>query len=89
MINKLDDFVCEEACRVIREAMDNGETLVPLSINVSRANLYHDDLLEILDGLVDKYNIPKVFLRVEITESAYVDNPKRLINTVNMLKKSG
>lgn len=89
MINKLDHYVWEEACRVIREAMDNKEALVPLSINVSRANLYHDDLLKILDGLVDKYNIPKEFLRVEITESAYVDNPERLINTVNLLKKSG
>lgn len=89
MINKLDHYVWEEACRVIREAKDAGDVLVPLSINVSRANLYHDDLLEILDGLIAKYDIPKYLLRVEITESAYIDNPERLINTVNMLKQSG
>ena len=89
MINKLDHYVWEEACRIIRTMIDNGENVVPLSINVSRANLYYDDLVATLDGLVKKYNIPEGYLRVEITETAYMDNPQRLINTVNELKSKG
>lgn len=89
MINKLDHYVWEEACRIIREMLDEGDNAVPLSINVSRANLYHDDLTDILDSLVQKYNIPEGYLRVEITETAYMDNPERLIDTVNKLKTKG
>ncbi len=89
MISKLDHFVWEEACRIIRDMIDQGVRVVPLSINVSRVNLYHNDLPDILDGLTAKYNIPREYLRVEITESAYMDNREQLIFTVNRLKAAG
>lgn len=89
LITKLDLYVWEEACRIIKRMRQYGGKIVPLSINVSRTNLNFLDLSDTLCRLVEKYNIPIDALRVEITESAYIDNPGRLVNTVVELKKRG
>lgn len=70
-IIKLDRFIWEEACKQIREWMDNGITPIPLSVNVSRAylgNMSNDTVSEIYE-LVKKYDIPIELLQLEITES--------------------
>lgn len=68
-ITKLDACVWEQACRTIRHWIDSGAEPVPVSINISRVHLNNDNFIKILDGLVEKYNIPKELLEVEITES--------------------
>ncbi len=89
VVTKLDKYVWEEACILIRRMMDSGEGIIPLSINVSRVDLMLEDVVDILKGLVHKYDIPQKYLRVEITESAYMDNPDKLIHTIRELKEEG
>ena len=89
VVTKLDKYVWEEACILIRRMMDSGEGIIPLSINVSRVDLMLEDVVGILRNLVTKYEIPHKYLRVEITESAYMDNPDKLVNTIRELKEEG
>lgn len=89
VITKLDKYVWEEACILIRKMMDSKEGAIPLSINVSRVDLLLEDVVDILENLVSKYEIPHKYLRVEITESAYMDNPQKLVETIARLKKHG
>lgn len=79
---KLDYFMWEEACKVIRAWLDEGLTPVPVSVNVSRKHLKSGEFVEVLNRLVDKYRIKKEYLEIEITETLedlYADQGIRLL----------
>ncbi len=86
---KLDRYMWEQACIQIRKWMDDGLTPVPISVNVSRINVENPQLTEIFDGLVEKYQIDKKYLELEITETVYYDNQDVFLDTLEKLKNSG
>lgn len=88
-ILKLDAYIWEEACKTIRKWIDLGEKPVPISVNVSRVNAGNPNLIGVLNGLIEKYNIDKKYLELEITETIYYDDQKLLINTLESLKEFG
>ncbi len=88
-IMQLDQYVWETACRDIRSWMDKGYPAVAVSVNVSRADIYNPNLTDILLNLVKKYQIPMNCLHLEITESAYTDNPDQIISVVNNFRNLG
>lgn len=88
-IIKLDEYIWEQACITIRKWIDMGKKPIPISVNVSRLNVANSDLINILDNLVQKYDIDKKYLELEITETVYFDDQNRLIQTLSDLKKAG
>ncbi len=88
-INKLDTYMWEQVCRLLSEWLRSGRKVVPVSVNVSRVDIADAGLLDTLDALIRKYEIPEELLRLEITESAYMDNPEQLIVMVNHLRDRG
>ena len=88
-ITTMDEYVWEFTCKKIREWLDLGLPVVPVSVNVSRVDIYNPKLCENLKGLLDKYNIPINLLELEITETAYTENPSQLIAAVHELKNIG
>lgn len=88
-ITKLDQFVWDKACAVLREWEDERLAPISVSVNVSRADIYNADLADILIRTVQKYNIPTSRLHLEITESAYTENPTQIIDTVGHLRDLG
>lgn len=42
---------------------------VPISVNLSRRHLKNQNFIKVLDGLIDKYQIPRKYLEIEITET--------------------
>ena len=88
-ILKLDAYVWEEVCRLIRNWIDKGHQPIPTSVNVSRVNLYHHGLSDMLANLVRKYDLPPYLLELEITESAYTKNLDQLLSLVNRLRDLG
>ncbi len=88
-ITDLDLFVWEEVCRKIRGWEDEGIEPVPISINVSRIDMLSIDVVTELNRLMEKYKINKKFVKVEITESAYVDDADQVTETVHRLQQSG
>lgn len=88
-IRHLDEYVWEKACEKLREWKDNGYKIVPVSVNVSRADIYQSGLVEALCRLIEKYEIDPSYLHLEITESAYTENPEQIISTVEVLRNKG
>lgn len=88
-ITRLDRYVWEEVCRLIQTWSGKGMLSLPVSVNVSRADLYQPNLVETLTELVRRYDVPPAFLHLEITESAYTDNPTQIIDTVRELRNRG
>ncbi len=91
LVWRLDYRMWELACRALRGWLDerSDESVPPLSVNLSRADIYRDDLLPYLRGLVKEYAVPPGLLRLEITESAYMEAPEQLVDVVNELRAAG
>lgn len=88
-IYRLDRFVWEQACILLRRWQDAGYPPLPVSVNVSRADVCQPDLVDFLLELTQKYNIDPKLLHLEITESAYTENSKQIIATVDELRAKG
>ncbi|MBQ4462992.1 MAG: EAL domain-containing protein, partial [Eubacterium sp.] len=73
-IIQLDYFVYDEVFKFIRERLDSGKLVVPISMNVSRRHLENEDILFYIDHLFNKYDVPSEFIEFELTESIYIDN---------------
>lgn len=87
-ITTLDRYVWEQTCKDLAFWMSKG-CKFPVSINVSRVNLIQMPVIEVLNSLTEKYNIPHNMLNIEVTESVYTKDPQLLIDIVNNLKREG
>lgn len=73
-IVKLDEYVFEKVCRCIKELIDQGYDVVPISVNISRASLHHQGTVERYKAIVEEVGIPSKYVPLELTESATVYN---------------
>ncbi len=88
-IYTLDKCVWEQVCRQLHAWMDEGREVLPVSVNISRFDLFQDDFFDTVVGLIDRYDIPVDLLRLEVTESAFVQSAERLISIVKRLVDYG
>lgn len=88
-ISELDCFVWEETCRFMRECHDQGLPKLPISVNVSRTDLYNLDVPKIVCHLTNKYQLDKKYLHLEITESAYNEHPEIILKVTSVLHDLG
>jgi EAL domain-containing protein (putative c-di-GMP-specific phosphodiesterase class I)/FixJ family two-component response regulator len=89
LIQKLDHFVWEEAARQIRKWKDEYGITVPVSVNVSRVDIYDAQLEDRLVRILKDNDLDAKELMLEITESAYADDAKGLTDVVTKLRESG
>ena len=85
----LDTYIWERVCAWIREQLDLGANIVPISINVSQVDILTIDVASFLIDLTEKYNIPHGLIKVEITESAYADIATAVSDLVKKLRDNG
>lgn len=88
-ITKLDHYVWEKACQLIAKWLKEGKDPEPISVNISRVSLYNPRLVEIICGLVEKYQVPPHLLQLELTESAYTNNPQAIREMMEKFQKAG
>lgn len=89
LIQKLDHFVWEEAARQIRKWKDEYGITIPVSVNVSRVDIYDAQLENRLMQILKDNNLDAKELMLEITESAYADDAKGLTEVVTRLRERG
>lgn len=83
---KMDQYIWEEACKLIRKWIDMGKEPLPISVNVSRRHLRDMEFIRVLNDLINKYRIPKEYLEIEITETVEEEG---IAEGVSMLKENG
>ncbi len=89
LIARLDYYIWELVCTYQRKRIDSGMQEMPISMNISRMSLYNPRLSDEIIALVEKYNVPPRLIKLEITESAYTDNPSQLLATMAALQSYG
>lgn len=85
----MDAYIWEKVCAILRDWKLKGYAQVPISVNVSRLDIYRHNLEEFLLNLVKKYEIDPSYLHLELTESAYAENQDQIISTVKNLREMG
>lgn len=89
LVRSLDLRVWEKTAAWIRGLIDEGVQPVPVSVNVSRADIYLVDVAAELHALVERYGIEPSLIEVEITESAYSERPDRIVAAFDALAERG
>ena len=89
LIYRLDIAMLTLVCRQMRENLDKGEPVIPVSINFSRIDFKVVDIVSVIDNMVKQFNVPRDLLHVEITESALMGDADLLKNSVKRLHELG
>lgn len=88
-IKKLDHYVWEETAAWLHDWVSRGNRPIPISVNVSRVDIFGMDVCGIFQNLAEKYNLDSTWLELEITESAYSSRTDEIILVINRLMKDG
>lgn len=89
LIAKLDQHMWELACKQLAVWQARGRDDFYISVNISPKDFYFCDVFETLEGLVEKYHVPKRNLKLEITETAVLANLRSQKDYVERLRKAG
>jgi len=72
MIAKLDEYMFRNVCRRQKLRQANGKRVVPVSVNLSRATMYNENITEKYMGILNIYGVDVRHVQIEITESAVI-----------------
>lgn len=88
-ISAVDRYVWNEAARQVAEWRQKYGVELPVSVNLSRVDVFDPDLPQTLDDIVARYNLKRADLKLEVTESAYTENADHLIRVIGQLREKG
>ena len=89
LIHFVDEYVVKKVCQDYRRLCDEGEALVPFSVNVSRLDFEVCDVYKMLSDYCEIYDVPREMIDVEITESAFSDNTGLIKDACEKIRKAG
>ena len=89
LIQRLDTYVWRETAAKIADWKARFGFTVPVSVNVSRIDMYDPHLVDTLQRIISENGLGTDELLLEITESAYTQDSDQIINTVNHLRELG
>lgn len=88
-ITKLDMYMLEKSCILIKSWIEKGITPIPVSINFSRIHLMNANFVGDIAAIVKRYNVPPKFIEIELTESTMMHNEDLLIKVLSQLHEYG
>jgi EAL domain-containing protein (putative c-di-GMP-specific phosphodiesterase class I)/GGDEF domain-containing protein len=88
-ITALDSYVWAEAGRQIAVWREKYGRLLPISVNLSRVDVFDPNLMTTLEKIVKENRLDRSDLTLEITESAYTENADHLIRVIEDLRQKG
>ena len=89
LISRLDAYIMEKAAEYMASWKEKYGFYVPLSLNLSRVDIYRPNLVEEIIDYVDSNKIPHEKYFIEITESAFVEDAKEVIPVINKIRDNG
>ena len=88
-ITELDYYIFATVSKQLDKWRSEGIPILPVSVNVSRADLYDPNLFPNIVKIVDTYNIPHEFIEFELTESSFISDNHKLVELTYNLQKGG
>lgn len=89
LIRRLDRVVWRKAAAQIADWKARLGQIIPISVNISRIDIYDPGLPEELLALVGEFGLHPEEYFLEITESAYTEETDQLVSSVERLRSMG
>lgn len=88
-IKYLDLYMLNHVCQDIQKWLSEGKDVPQISVNLSRATLAMNNLVDVITSTIDKYEIPRSLIQIELTESASDADNEVLRPLVTGLNREG
>ncbi len=89
LIGEVDKCVWKKAARQVALWKSKYGRVIPVSVNLSRVDIFDPMLEKTLDGLLRDNRLDHSALKLEVTESAYTENADQVIRIIESLRKKG
>ena len=89
LVHKLDLCIIDLVCSDLRDDIDSGFAVVPISVNLSQLDFELCDILEEVNKCRTRYDIPVDLLHVEVTESAISSGSDFLAEQIRRFREAG
>ena len=89
LIGVVDSYVWKEAAAQVAAWKAKYNFVLPISVNLSRADMVDPTLEDRLVKLVEDNGLDFANLKLEVTESAYTDNGTQLLDVIRRLRARG
>lgn len=89
LIIPITEWVIQQACTQNRKWLDEGYSIVPISVNLSASHFHHTGLVEYINRVLQKAKLPSRYLELEITESISMNNSDFIVHTLHQLDRLG
>lgn len=86
---KLDLYIVEEVCKEMKVSHEQGFQIMTTSVNLSPEDFETEDMPSAICEIADQYGIPHEKIVIEITESAFIKQPKRLQDAIKKFHAHG
>ena len=87
--HKLDIFILKRIVNMLARDINAGKTVVPVSVNISRADFNFCDPVEIIVNTLDKYNVRRNLICVELTETALMNDSELMRDAIRRFHEAG
>ena len=89
LLYKLDVYVIDSICQRIRNELDQGHKVVPVSFNLSRNDFLSCRPFDEVERCIEKYHLDRSMICVEITESVTMENPTLIHKAIDQFRNHG
>jgi diguanylate cyclase (GGDEF)-like protein len=89
LYSELDNYVLEKTCQTIAKWFKAYKRRVPLAINITAVEFQTPDFISNIQALLIKYEIPPIYLELEVTESVVITDIDLVMNTIVVLQNMG
>lgn len=86
---ELDIYMIDLVCQTLRNWIDLGHKVYPISINQSKLMFYKTDYVEQVTAIVDKYQIDHSLIELEILEGLSIRDLNIFNEVIDKLNKNG
>lgn len=89
LIGQITDWVMSEACGQLARWRELGLDGLRMSINVSPQEFQRSDMVDRVSSHVNRHNLPKDSLEIEITENILLHDAASVIKKMNVIRELG
>ncbi|MBQ3467224.1 MAG: EAL domain-containing protein [Oscillospiraceae bacterium] len=89
LISVVDSYVWEEAAKQVARWRETYGFTLPVSVNLSRTDLFDPTLTERLKQIIENNHLDFRDIKLEVTESAYTDNARQMLELIRGLRQLG
>ena len=89
LIGVVDSFVWREAAAQVARWKEKYNFILPVSVNLSRSDVFDPTLIERLADLIESNGLDYRNIKLEVTESAYTDDAKHVLDVIGRLRELG